>query len=62
MDDDEHRRKVAIARGLIFEKDFAVDSTAVNNLLKEESLVPVAVWFYILSYPLISLLAAERLL
>jgi hypothetical protein len=31
------------AREIIYEKDYAVDSQAVENLLKEESLVPTIV-------------------
>lgn len=42
--DDAHRqRRVAAARRIIYEKNYAVKSEAVENLLKEESLVPVAV-------------------
>ena len=42
--DDAHRQCiVAAARRIIYEKNYAVNSEAVENLLKEESLVPISV-------------------
>lgn len=43
VDDNHHQNLIATARGLIYEKNYAVDSTAVENLLKEHSLVPTTV-------------------
>jgi hypothetical protein len=43
VDDNDYRAKISCARGLIFRDGYQVDSAAVNNLLKEESLVPVMV-------------------
>ena len=42
-DDDARRRKVSTARAAIYDKGYAVNSEAVENLLKEESLVPTTV-------------------
>jgi len=46
IDDDSRRGKVAVARRLIYEKQYQVDSAAVEGLLKDQSLVPttVSVW------------------
>ena len=42
--DDAHRQRiVATARRIIYEKNYAVNSEAMENLLKEESLVPTSV-------------------
>ena len=42
--DNAHRQfKVSTARKLIYEKQYLVDSAAVEGLLKPESLVPTAV-------------------
>ncbi len=42
--DDKHlRRKVNLARKWIYEEGLGVQSAAVENLLKEESLVPTEV-------------------
>jgi hypothetical protein len=43
IDDDRRRRNVATARSIIYEKHYAVDSQAVENILKEQSLVPTTV-------------------
>ena len=43
-DDDENRRcKVNRAREIIYEKGYAVNSWAVEGILKEQSLVPTLV-------------------
>jgi hypothetical protein len=48
VDDEGRRHKVEIARDIIYEKNYAVDSDAVNALLKDQSLVPtfVSVWLW----------------
>jgi hypothetical protein len=43
VDDDANRRKVEIARNIIYHKNYRVDNTAVEALLKAESLVPSSV-------------------
>jgi hypothetical protein len=43
VDDEERRRKVDIARDIVYEKNFAVDNVNVEALLKEQSLVPTSV-------------------
>lgn len=43
VDSVDRRAKVATARSLIYENNYAVDSAGVERLLKEESLVPTAV-------------------
>lgn len=43
VDNKIRQKKVADARKLIYEKNYAVDSKQVENLLKEESLVPTDV-------------------
>jgi hypothetical protein len=43
IDDIGRRSKVSTARKLIYEKDYAVDSAAVERLLKPQSLVPTSV-------------------
>ncbi|EGO18986.1 hypothetical protein SERLADRAFT_443529 [Serpula lacrymans var. lacrymans S7.9] len=40
VNNSQYQRKVDIARSLIYEKNHAVNSNAVERLLKEESLVP----------------------
>lgn len=42
-DSDERRRKVGIARDLIYNKNMQVSSSAVEALLQDTSLVPTAV-------------------
>jgi len=39
IDDDDRRRKVDIARNIIYKKNYAVDHNAVETLLQEQSLV-----------------------
>ncbi len=49
VDDDSRRRKVEIAREIIYEKNYAVDNNNVEAILSPESLVPTAVglvWAY----------------
>jgi hypothetical protein len=43
IDDDVTRHKVKTARDIIYKKYYAVDSAAVEAILKEESLVPSSV-------------------
>jgi anti-sigma28 factor (negative regulator of flagellin synthesis) len=43
FDNKIRQKKVADARKLIYEKNYAVDSKRVEDLLKEESLVPTDV-------------------
>jgi hypothetical protein len=40
VDDDVQRRRVEAAHDIIYRKNYAVDSAAVEALLKEELLVP----------------------
>jgi hypothetical protein len=42
-DNSQLRTRVSAARKLIYEKNIQVNSTAVENLLKEMSLVPTVV-------------------
>jgi hypothetical protein len=46
-DDVTRRGRVITARKLIYEKNYAVNSTAVESLLKEQSLVPTTVRHYL---------------
>jgi len=48
IDDVKQRSHVGAAREAIYSENNTIDSTAVENLLKEESLVPTAVggFFY----------------
>lgn len=43
VDDNERRAAIAKARCLIYEKNYAVDSSALGGMLKEHSLVPTSV-------------------
>jgi len=43
IDDESRRRKINIAREIIYEKNYAVNSEPVEALLKEQSLVPTSV-------------------
>jgi hypothetical protein len=43
VDDENRRSKVDLARDIIYNRNFAVNSKHVEALLKEESLVPTAV-------------------
>jgi hypothetical protein len=40
VDDESRRYKVDLARDLIYNKNYTVDSKAVEALLKQQSLVP----------------------
>jgi hypothetical protein len=42
-DDVDRRHRVATARDLIYEKNYAVDSAAVKRLLEKGSFVPTVV-------------------
>jgi hypothetical protein len=43
VDDVDRRHRIATARNLIYEKNYAVDSAAIKRLLQKDSLVPSAV-------------------
>lgn len=43
VDDQKRRDKIELARTFIYEKGYVVNSKAVENLLKDESLVPTRV-------------------
>jgi hypothetical protein len=43
IDNNARQGKVTAARRLIYEKDYIVNSAAIEGLLKAESLVPTAV-------------------
>jgi hypothetical protein len=43
VDDEARRRKIHIAREIIYEKQYAVDNGNVEALLQEQSLVPTSV-------------------
>lgn len=47
VDTDDRRKKVHDARKLIYEEGYVPNSTHVENLLKEESLVPTEVFLLI---------------
>src|SRR5277367_5608802 len=47
VDNASHQIKVSNARQLIYESNFAVDSAAVERLLKPESLVPTEVSYIV---------------
>jgi hypothetical protein len=40
VDDERRRYKVELARGFIYDKDYLVNSKAVEAVLKQQSLVP----------------------
>jgi hypothetical protein len=46
VDDEDRRNKVDSARDYIYKQHYAVDSEKVEDLLKTESLVPIAVGIY----------------
>lgn len=54
VDDMSRRNRVDSAREIIYEKNYAVDSNAVENLLKVDSLIPTAVRDLFLSLVIIS--------
>jgi hypothetical protein len=43
VDDQSTRKKIELARSIIYEKNFAIDTNAVEELLKDESLTPTLV-------------------
>jgi hypothetical protein len=43
VDNDDRKRRVKLARQIIYDKKFAVNTEAVENLLKKESWVPTFV-------------------
>jgi hypothetical protein len=43
VDDEDRRRKIAIAREIIYDKNYAVDTENVEILLQPQSLVPTLV-------------------
>jgi hypothetical protein len=43
VDDDAKRRKVEMARDIIYKKNYAINSAPVEAILKDESLVPSSV-------------------
>jgi hypothetical protein len=43
VDDEARRRKIDIAREIIYQKNYAVNSKAVETILKEQSLAPASV-------------------
>ena len=52
VDDVSRRNRVAAARESIYNKNYAISSVVVENLLREDSLVPTAVCIF--PYPLLS--------
>jgi hypothetical protein len=54
IDDMSRRNRIDSAREIIYEKNYAVDSNPVENLLKVDSLVPTAVRDLFLSSVVIS--------
>jgi hypothetical protein len=43
VDDDRRKDKISAARSIIYDKNYAVNSAAVENILKQQSLVPTSV-------------------
>jgi hypothetical protein len=43
IDDEHRRRKIELARDIIYKQNYAVDNDNVEALLKEQSLVPTSV-------------------
>jgi len=43
VDDEHRRRKIELARDIIYKQNYAVDNDNVEALLKEQSLVPTSV-------------------
>lgn len=43
VDDDDRKHGTQLARRLIYEKNYAVNSEAVERILKPQSLVPTSV-------------------
>ena len=48
VDNLQRRNKISSARRIIYEENYHVNSTAVERILKEESLVPTSVRFFFL--------------
>jgi hypothetical protein len=62
VDDDIKRGKVDVARKIIYQKKYAVDSKYVKTLLKEQSLAPTAVSAGLaMCYPRVDPLPVERI-
>jgi hypothetical protein len=61
VDDANRRGRVAAARKSIYEKNYAVNSSAVEKLLKVDSLVPTAVGTYSCQWPLLIILIHFRM-
>jgi len=61
VDDASTRYKIQSAHNIIYKKNFAVDTNAVEALLKGESLVPTLVsWYHIRLRPSIYPIARAR--
>lgn len=45
VDDTKRRVLISTARNLIYKQNYAINSAAVERLLKPQSLVPTLVWF-----------------
>jgi hypothetical protein len=43
VDNDSRRRKIGIARDIIYQMNYAVNSKRVDDILKAESLAPTSV-------------------
>jgi hypothetical protein len=43
FDDESRKRKVGMARDIIYKKNYAVDNDAIDELLADQSLVPTLV-------------------
>jgi|SRR5882762_1498976 hypothetical protein len=52
VDDETKRFVIANSRRLIYERNYAVDSSALERILKDQSLVPTSVSAHVLSYNL----------
>ena len=48
LDDAQSRGRVLAARRLIYEKNFAINSTAVEDLLKGTSQIPTIVSYFLI--------------
>lgn len=48
IDDDARKRKIHIARDIIYRQNYSVDNEAVERLLKDQSLVPTAVIIWLI--------------
>jgi hypothetical protein len=54
VDDANHQNCIVAARESIYKRNYAINSTAVENLLREDSLVPTVVCIYSLLTAVIS--------